>query len=163
MAEPYTVCPDCGARIPPGRTCQEMCQELAAYTLSHGGREFLHQHLVDAYAAQHVRADTKPVALAAALIGLYLYAERQYSGRQVQQVHMALGNQMKQWPLFAPPREHVPLTVTDVLDAPAGEVRDQMLRRWARSVWAMWQERHAEIEKLLRSSYVRQSRGKDAR
>ncbi len=152
MAEVHSVCPACGAKIPASRTCQDICHELSLYTLSHGQKEFIHQHVVDAYAAQHVRQDTKPITLAAALIGLYLFAERQYSGRQVQQVHMALGNRMKQWPLFAAPQEHAAFTVVDVLSAPAGTERDQMICKWARSVWDMWKERHGDVERLFRSS-----------
>lgn len=151
MAEVHTVCPDCGAKLPALTACRDVYHELTLYTLSHGQREFIHQHVVDAYAAQHVRKDTKPIALAAALIGLYLFAEKQYSGRQVQQVHMALGNRMKQWPLFPAPKTRATLTVMDALNAAAGLKRDQIICNWARSVWDMWKDRHAEVKELFRS------------
>jgi Family of unknown function (DUF5946) len=126
-----------------------MCDELYAYTLAHGSREFIHQYVVDAYAAQHVGADTKPIAMAAALIGLFLFCERGYTGRQVQQAHMKLGNKMKTWPLFEAPAEHSGLTVTKPLSVAPGAERDETIKRWARAVWEMWRERHLEVENLL--------------
>jgi hypothetical protein len=149
-----TVCPGCGASLSDSTTCEDLRNQLSFYTLSHAGLEFIHQHVVDAYAAQHVREDTKPIAVAAPLIGLYLFAERQCTGRKVQQVHMQLGNMMKQWPRFPAPRQRAPLTVADVVRAPEGVERDEMIRKWTRSVWQMWKERHAEVEALVRSYNV---------
>ena len=67
--------------------------ELCDYTIEHGRvhGSFIHQHVVDAYSAQHADANTKPITLVFALIGLYLYVERGYSGKQVQRLHMAMG------------------------------------------------------------------------
>ena len=102
MSNPNAMrCPSCGAAIPAPRTCLEMRDELFHYTLTHGGKEFIHQHAVDAYAAQHIRP--KPISLAGALIGLFLFVERGFTGREVQQAHMALGNRMKLWPAFPAP------------------------------------------------------------
>lgn len=126
-----------------------MCDELCAYALTHGGKEFIHQHVVDAYAAQHVGEGTKPVAMAAALIGLFLFVERGYTGRRVQLVHMQLGKKMKAWPLFELPDKRAPLTVMDPLNAHLGPERDEKIKDWGRAVWEMWKEHHAEIERLL--------------
>ena len=49
--------------------------ELASYTLAHGDPAFIHQHVVDAFAAQHATDDSKPIGVAFALIGLYLHVE----------------------------------------------------------------------------------------
>lgn len=97
---------------------------MYAYTLDHGSSEFIHQHVVDAYAAQHLALESKPIYAAAALIGLYLFCERGYTGRQVQQAHMALGNRMKAWLRFQLPPQHAALTVADVLQAPPGAERE---------------------------------------
>lgn len=43
--------------------------ELQAYTLAHGDPAFIHQHVVDAWAAQHADEETKPIALTFALVG----------------------------------------------------------------------------------------------
>jgi hypothetical protein len=125
-----------------------MCDELYAYTLSRDRGEFIHQHAVDAYAAQHIGKETKPIALAAALIGLFLFSERGRSGRQVQQVHMDLGNKMKTWPLFEAPADHARLTVMEPLSVPPGSERDDKIKQWARAVWDIWGERHMEVETL---------------
>lgn len=152
LVDMANVCPTCGAELPAARTCQEMCDELNAYTLEYAGAEFVHQHLVDAYAAQHISRDSKPVKQAAALVGLYLFVERGYTGRQVQQAHMALGNKMKQWTLWEPPCERAGLTVMDPLKVPAGVQRDEAIKQWARAVWTMWGERHGDVEEWLRGA-----------
>ncbi len=144
------VCASCGAELPPSRSCQQMCDELYAYTLTLGDSEFIHQHVVDAYAAQHSTADTKPINQCAALIGLYLFAERSYTGRQVQQAHMALGNKMKQWKLFELPGQRALLTVVDPLHDEQGSKRDERIKQWARAVWAMWSEHHSVVESWAR-------------
>ena len=128
-----------------------MRDELFHYTLTHGGKEFIHQHVVDSYAAQHI--GPKPISLAGALIGLYLFVERCFTGREVQQAHMALGNRMKLWPLFPAPAAYAALTVVDPLAVPEGAERDEMIRNWAKSVWKMWKERHGEVERLLLAEY----------
>lgn len=140
-----SVCTSCGAELPPSRTCQQLCDELYAYTLALGDSEFIHQHVVDAYAAQHITQHTKPISQCAALVGLYLFAEQGYTGRQVQQGHMALGNAMKQWELLAVPAESARLTVCDVIAASPGKVRNERIKQWARAVWEMWRQRHAEV------------------
>jgi hypothetical protein len=142
------TCPICGAALGNAPSCQALCDELSLYTYSRNREEFIHQHVVDAYAAQHVGQDTKSITLAAALIGLYLFAVRNYTGRKVQQVHMQLGNKMKEWPLFPAPARKSDITVADVLTTPPGVPRDEVIRRWARAVWDMWEERHAGVGKL---------------
>ena len=54
--------------------------ELASYTLIHGDPAFIHQHVVDAFGAQHATDHSKPIGVAFALIGLYLHVERGRSG-----------------------------------------------------------------------------------
>src|SRR5689334_15098047 len=117
MAPPlYSDCPGCGAHLPvvedhvDGRynasaACWQFNDELNVYTLTRGDREsaFIHQLQVDAYGAQHVIADARPIGPAFALIGLYLACERGYSGRQVQHTHMLLARRSKDWPRFTPP------------------------------------------------------------
>jgi hypothetical protein len=61
---------------------RDLYHELTVYTLSHQDPSFIHQHAVDAFAAQTAGETTKPITLTFALVGLYLRSERQYSGRQ---------------------------------------------------------------------------------
>src|SRR6186997_35548 len=87
--------------------------ELASYTLAHGDSAFIHQHVVDAFAAQHATEDSKPIGVAFALIGLYLHVERGRSGREVQQAHMRLGRQRREWPVFDLPATRGEVTIAD--------------------------------------------------
>jgi hypothetical protein len=101
--------------------------ELCAYTLTHGDPGFIHQHVVDAFAAQNADANTKPIKLAFALIGLYLLLERNSTGRQVQRVHRLLANRRKQWPRFDLPADRGMIWPSDVLAAPPGRARDELM------------------------------------
>jgi len=151
--DPTDVCQSCGAQAPPGRSCRDLFFELSGYTLAHGDARFIHQHVVDAYAAQHAGENPRPIATTAGLIGLHLFAEKKYSGRRVQRAHMELGNRMKEWPAPAPPRDCGVLNVAMVLAEPPGERRDRTIEDWARSVWAAWKDEHARIEGLLEGPY----------
>src|SRR5262245_47666407 len=111
---------------------------LWAYTLEHRGADFLHQHAVDALAAQHANVDTTPLQLTFALVGLYLYVEQGYTGRQVQRVHAALAQRRPTWPELAVPRFRGTRTVDNVLAAPAGPARDAAIRAWCGAVWAAY-------------------------
>jgi len=123
--------------------------ELAAYTLAHGDPAFIHQHVVDAFAAQHATPDSKPIGVAFALIGLYLHLERGRTGREVQQAHMRLARTRQGWPPFVPPRERGEVTIHDVLVAPPGPARDLAIEAWCASVWQAWSGSRDEVVALL--------------
>ena len=117
---------------------QDLYHALALYSLSHAGASFIHQHVVDAYTAQHVSEETKPIAAAFALIGLYLHVECGYSGREVQRAHMKLGRKRKTWPKLDVPQQLGDVTVADVVAAPPGPLRDQAIEEWCGAVWTAW-------------------------
>lgn len=133
----------------------ELYHELAFYTLSHGdsGR-FIHQHIVDAYAAQHASENLKPITTLFAVVGLYLFVERNFSGRQVQQAHMKLAKNRKFWPSLPSPAKSATLTVADVLRAKPGEARDCMIENWSKAVWDIWKEKRPEIETILKENGI---------
>jgi hypothetical protein len=128
---------------------RENYDELSYYTLAHPDPAFIHQHIVDAYAAQHADENTKPIGLAFALMGLYLSLEKGYSGKEVQRAHMRLGRRRKQWPAFDLPKDRGAITVADVMMAPPGPERDAMIRKWAASVWAAYRESHQQVADLV--------------
>src|SRR5689334_22985565 len=72
---------------------QNAYYELACYTLVHPDPSFIHQYMVDAYAAQHANVYSKPISVAVALAGLSLHLERGYSGRQVRAAAYAVGEE----------------------------------------------------------------------
>jgi hypothetical protein len=123
---------------------------LCAYTLTKGDAAFIHQHVVDAFAAQHADERTKPIKITFALVGLYLLVERQVSGKQVQRVHMQLAKRKQAWPGFALPEDRGALTAVEVLAAGEGAARDAAIHQWCRSVWAAYSGSRETVAALLR-------------
>ena len=78
-------------------------------------KEFIHQLVVDSYAAQHSGPKVKPISTVFALIGLYLTFEHGYTGKEVQRAHMEIAKTRRLWPRFNPPPEKGKLTVRDAL------------------------------------------------
>ncbi len=125
--------------------------ELCCYTLERGDPSFIHQHVVDAFSAQHADENTKAIALTFALVGLYLHCERGFSGKQVQRAHMALAQQKRSWPKFTIPNDRGRMTVRDVMAAKPGAERDTAIHQWAASVWEAFRSNQQMLAELLRS------------
>jgi Family of unknown function (DUF5946) len=123
--------------------------EVTYYTLAHGDPAFIHQHVVDAYGAQHVRPSASTIGAAFTLAGLYLAVERNFTGRQVQRMHMLMASASKQWPRFDPPDGAGPITVAAVLAVEAGPPRDEAILRWCASVWAAWSAEHGRVRAMV--------------
>ena len=154
------VCPGCGLQRPllglePDRKanasgeCRALMHELSYYTLAHGDARFIHQHLVDAYGAQHVRQSRSTIGAAFALAGLYLAIERGFTGRQVQQAHIRMARTSSRWPRFDPPGDVGPLTVADVLAVERGPSRDEKLLTWCGAVWSAWSSAHGRVREMV--------------
>ena len=129
---------------------QAAYDELASYTLTLGDAAFIHQHVVDAFAAQQATETTKAITVAFALIGLYLHVERGFTGRQVQRAHMMLARRSRNWPVFTLPEARGARTATDVLATPAGPARDHAISDWCASVWSAYAEIAPEVAALAR-------------
>lgn len=114
--------------------------EICAYTLTLGDGDFLHQHVVDAFAAQRAKEGDKPIGLTMSLVGLFLRAERGFSGRQVQRAHMQLARRERPWPHFVLPADRGAITATQVLAASPGPERNQAIHAWAEAVWNAYGE-----------------------
>src|SRR5262249_37444265 len=108
--------------------------DLSAYTLTHGDLSFVHQHVVDAFAAQEADEGTKPIKLTFALVGLYLHVEKGWSGRQVQRGRMKLARRKAPWTAFALPGKRGAITAADVMRAVPGAERDRAIDAWCASV-----------------------------
>ena len=129
---------------------QEAYTEITYYTLSHSDPAFIHQLVVDAFAAQTAAEDDKPIKLTFALVGLYLHVEQGFTGRQVQLAHMQLARVKQQWPPFSLPEERGMITAVDVVEAPSGPERDAMIHRWCASVWEAYSGDREIVVHLLR-------------
>ena len=115
---------------------------------------FILQHVVDAYTAQTASDGSKPMGVIFALVGLYLHVERQFSGGEVQKVHMQLGRQKRQWPAITLPRDRGSMTAADVLVASEGRARDHAIDEWCRSVWTAFCDSRQTIVDLLRQYQI---------
>ena len=131
------------------KTEQQTYEELCYYTLNHVAPSFIHQHVVDAFAAQTAGPNDKPVRLVFALVGLYLHVEKHYNGRQVQLAHMKLGRIKQAWPAIALPGERGALTVKDVMSVPPGPERDEIIHQWCLFIWDAFGDNQEVISDLL--------------
>ena len=136
-------------------TERERYDELCAYTLTHGDPAFIHQHVVDAFAAQNATESSKPIGVFFALVGLYLHTEKGISGRDVQRIHMRLAQRKRQWPAIALPRERGATTAGDVMAAPAGPERDRAIDAWAAAVWNAFRDTKPLIDDVLQQHGIR--------
>jgi Family of unknown function (DUF5946) len=129
--------------------------ELTAWTLSLRDGAFIHQHVVDAWAAQHADEDSSAVGVAFALLGLYLHLEKGFSGGEVQRAHMQLaqpygrGPGRKDWPRFSVSRDRGRVTVCDVMAVPELE-RAHAIDQWCRSVWDVWKQSYEAVANFAR-------------
>ena len=123
--------------------------ELSAYTLTHGDPDFMHQHVVDAFAAQHATQQSKPIGVAFALIGLYSWSAAIRSGAAGPGGAQASRATCDGSGPLDPPRDAGELTVIDVMRSPPGVERDRAIEDWCGSVWAAWHGSHARVVALL--------------
>jgi hypothetical protein len=122
--------------------------ELYVYTMGRPG--FILQHVVDAFSVQTATKDNKPIGVIFGLVGLYLYVEKQFFGRQVQEVHRKLGEKKRDWPKINFPEDRGTLTVIDVMATCEGEERDKAIRAWCGSVWHAFGANRQMIIDLLK-------------
>jgi hypothetical protein len=130
-------------------------EEVYVYTMGRPG--FILQYVVDAFAVQTANNESKPMGVVFGLVGLYLHVEKQFSGRQVQRVHMELGSRKREWPRAYVPEDRGNMTVADVLAASAGPERDLAIENWCRSVWIAFGANRQAIIDLLREYRITQS------
>ena len=130
---------------------QEKYYELTYYTLAHPDPSFIHQHVVDAFTAQNAAGNSKPIAVAFALIGLHLHIEKKYSGKEVQRAHMQLAKKHKTWPRFTLPKQRGSITVFDVVNTLPGTQRDEAIEKWCASVWNAYAENHDQVANLVKT------------
>jgi len=132
------------------RTDEEYFHELSFYTLEHPDKSyFIHQHILDAYTLQMADQNSKPISLVFSLAGLYLFLEKNYSGRQVQIAHMKMAKNKKHWPPITLPEKKGDITVSEVLFSNSGKERDEMIKKWCNSVWISYSENHRTIAEFV--------------
>ncbi len=88
---------------------QELFDELSFYTLAHGDAAFIHENSADAWRAQHADETIRPMAVVFAMMGLYLYLEKGFTGKQVQLAHMRMARRRRSWPRLPLPKKQAGL------------------------------------------------------
>jgi hypothetical protein len=88
------------------------------------------------------------MAIVFGLIGLYLFLEKNFTGRQVQRAHTQLALHRRRWAAPPIPERRADVGVADVLAAPPGPERHTMIRHWCEAVWQDWQHSRPEIVSL---------------
>jgi hypothetical protein len=76
-------------------------------------------------------------------------SSQQFSGKQVQRVHMELALQKHVWPTFALPLLRGFVSAAQVVAAPEGAERNQLIHAWCASVWEAFRESHQAVAGLL--------------
>ena len=132
----------------------EAYDELAAYTLTRGDVAFIHQHVVDVRQIRTATSETKAIVVVQSLVGVYLFAEHGFDGRQVQRVHKVLADQRPGWPTLELPLHRGDTTVHDVLARPPGKERDEAIRRWTLETWIACRALRDVLDAFLRSHGV---------
>ncbi|MFG6093644.1 DUF5946 family protein [Leptothoe sp. ISB3NOV94-8A] len=133
---------------------EDAYHKLYCYTLAHSDPSFIHQHVVDAFGAQNASENDRSIGLTFALVGLYLYVEKGFTGKQIQQAHAKLARNKIQWPVFQIPKDCGEINATDALMAVAGVERDQMIHNWCASVWKTFAVNRELVDSLLQSADI---------
>lgn len=126
--------------------------EVYVYTMGRPG--FILQHVADAFTMQTANAETKPIALVFGLVGMYLHLEKNFSGRQVQEMHMKMARVKRPWPKIHLPDDRGNISVLDVLAALPGPDRDRAIDDWCRSIWTAFSANRPTILSLLREYQI---------
>jgi hypothetical protein len=129
----------------------EQYHELSFYTLGLQDPGFIHQHIVDAYAAQTADEKTKVITVFFALAGLYLFLEKDFTGKQIQDAHQLMASKTKSFVKINLPGERGMITVNEVLEVPAGSRRNEMIRQWCQSVWTAYSGQHRKVIEMTES------------
>lgn len=132
-----------------------MYDELCAYTLTHGDPSFIHQHVLDAFAAQNASDASKPIVVTFALVGLFLQVEKGFTGREVQRVHTQLARKKQDWPRFTLPADRGAITVLDVMKASEGAERDRAIHQWCAAIWKAFVMNRERVAALLAEHRIR--------
>jgi hypothetical protein len=121
---------------------------LAFYTLGLQDECFIHQYVVDAHTAQTANSSTKAISMTFALVGLYLFIEKNFTGRAVQKFHTLMSNNKVKWPNFELPKNRGEITIDMVLNAENGEDRNTLIKVWCNSVWKAYAKSHSKVKEI---------------
>ena len=122
--------------------------KLSLYTLGLQDEYFIHKDIVDAFAAQTANEKTKDITLFFSLAGLYLFLEKKYTGKQVQNAHQLMAAKMKVFIKINLPIKRGTVTVDEVLNVPNSLKKNQMIKKWCESLWNAYYNQQNEVIKI---------------
>ena len=143
-------CPSCGAPIGDRSGCQAAFEELVAKAWESPARGSVHNLLVDAYAMQHTEEYGRSAkSYVAHLLGLCCGVE---SGER--ELYWAIPRWLDGAARVTRPPdiEHRGATTIEDVRDPANEAAyPELVRKWARDVWAAYADQHAMAREWLAS------------
>ena len=139
-----TTYPD-GLIASPG--CRRLFEQLLARDYSDARYRRLHQLVVDSYAAQHGRGESRRQiqTTALSLMTLCLFVEDGADPSAGPRLHRLMVANRPDFFWLAPPEFTDESTVADVSDAGDEAEYEKRLRKWAAEVWAAWAPHHETI------------------
>lgn len=113
----------------------------------------IHRLTVDAYMVQHPGTASRQSiqSVAIHLVGLFVVLELGLSSAQATQAIRRAVEQSDRFIWLEPPTHRGELTVLDVAAATTLAEHEQIVRRWAQSVWQSWQCHHSTIRRWTKA------------
>jgi hypothetical protein len=107
----------------------------------------IHRLTVDTYSVQHPGTPSRQSiqSVAAHLIGLLVVLELGWPAARATQAIRSAVERSERFIWLEPPRTRGDLTIADVAKAASLAEHEQVVQRWAHSVWESWRFHHATI------------------
>jgi hypothetical protein len=153
-------CPGCGVVLPsagweapphihasPG--CWAAYGEVLAREYGEWANPPVHRLTVDTYSAQHPGDPSRRSthAMAAHLIGLYLWLERGVEAGRIAREAGRVSARPSEFEWLEPPSGGSGLTIIDVKEAETLRDHTSRVERWAQSVWEAWSDHHDTVRR----------------
>ncbi len=114
----------------------------------------VHRLTVDTYSVQHPGTPSRQSiqSVAGHLIGLFATLELGCHPAQATQAIRSAAERSEQFNWLEPPQKRGDLTIVDVAHAATLATHEQVVKRWARSVWESWHFHHSTIRHWARAT-----------
>ena len=116
-------------------------------------QDFDHQYLVDIFCCETYAPETKPISIAFALVGLYLFLEKDFSWKLIQNFHKHLSKQNIILPQISIHIKNPEFLIEDMIKLPINE-RKQKFKFRASQVRNIYSQDDKNNIKLLTEKYL---------
>jgi len=165
VANQVETCLGCGAVVPttdlPGHRyigasagCWAVYGTVLAREYGEWRYPATHRLTVDTYTVQHPGTPSRQSiqSVAGHLIGLFVVLELGWPPAQATQAIRIAAERSERFTWLEPPPTRGDLTIVDVANAATFAEHEQVVQRWARSVWESWQFHHSTIRHWARAT-----------